>query len=103
MTQLERRFDVQLISHESLAGYMTFRGHTVRTLAKQVGVSHALIGFLRSGHRRSCSPRTARAIAAALNCLCDAVEKVGSGETALTGSNAELCGGPSWPSERAPS
>ena len=63
MIQLERRFDVQLISHESLAGYMTFRGHTVRTLAKQVGVSHALIGFLRSGHRRSCSPRTARAIA----------------------------------------
>lgn len=42
-------------------------------------------------------------MAAALNCLCDAVEKVGSGETALTGSNAELCGGPSWPSERAPS
>lgn len=52
----------QLISHESLAGYMAFRGHTVRTLAKQVGVSHALIGS-RSGHRRSCSPRTARAIA----------------------------------------
>ena len=73
MTQLERRFDVQLISHESLAGYMTFRGHTVRTLAKQVGVSHALIGFLRSGHRRSCSPRTARAIAAALNCPVEAL------------------------------
>ena len=73
MIQLERRFDVQLISHESLAGYMAFRGHTVRTLAKQVGVSHALIGFLRSGHRRSCSPRTARAIAAALNCPVEAL------------------------------
>lgn len=69
----ERRFEVRVISSEALAGYMAFRGLSVRTLAEKAGCSHSLIGFLRKGTRSTCSPKTARAIAEALNCPVEAL------------------------------
>lgn len=62
MIVTEVRFEVRLISAQALAHYMEHRGFTVRTLAAKVGCSRALIGHLRSGHRNSCKPETARRI-----------------------------------------
>ena len=68
MIVIERRFEVILIDAGALRNYMRFRGFTVRTLAKQVDCSHATVGHLRSGKRRTCNPETAKAIAKALDC-----------------------------------
>lgn len=67
MIRTETRFDVKLISAEALAGYMRFRGETVRSLAAKVGCSHQSIGHLRSGKRDTCKPETARLIERHLN------------------------------------
>lgn len=67
------RFDVKLISHVALAGYMKHRGMSVRTLADRTGVSRSTIGHLRSGERTTCNPATARAIAKALDCPIDSL------------------------------
>lgn len=68
MIQAERRFEVRLISPDSLVGYMSFRGYTVRALAEKAGCSPTAISFLRTGKRKTCRPNTARAIAKALDC-----------------------------------
>ncbi|MCW5952476.1 MAG: helix-turn-helix transcriptional regulator [Propionibacteriaceae bacterium] len=68
MIVTERRFEVILIDAGSLRNYMRFRGFTVRTLARRVGVSRATIGHLRAGHRNTCNPETAKSIALALDC-----------------------------------
>lgn len=69
MIRIEARFDVKLISADALAGYMEFRGVTVRDLAVMVGGEHlrSTIGHLRSGRRDSCPPELARKIEKALN------------------------------------
>ena len=54
--------EVKLISSQALAQYMTFRGHTVRSLAKRVNRSPSLIGHLRSGRRKTCDPNVAKLI-----------------------------------------
>lgn len=64
---------MKIISSEALAGYMAFRGHTVRSLAERAGVSHSLVGFLRKGTRTTTSPKSARAIAKALDCPVEAL------------------------------
>lgn len=64
----EGRLDVRLISAQALRQYMTFRGYSVRSLAKRVGVSHGSIGWLTSGQRTTTKPETAKAIAKALDC-----------------------------------
>lgn len=56
------RVEFRLISAQALAQYMTFRGHTVRSLAARVGRSRSLIGHLRSGRRKTCAPDIARKI-----------------------------------------
>ena len=61
------RLEVRLISRQALAQYMSFRGHTVRSLARKVNRSSSLIGHLRSGKRHTCSPEVARAIEKALD------------------------------------
>jgi len=63
----EVRFDVRLISSAALAQYMQHRGFTVRSLADRLGVKHARIGHLRSGHRKTCDPALARKIEKALD------------------------------------
>lgn len=69
----ERKFEVLLMSHEALKGYMGFRGYSVRSLAAKVGVSHASIGHLTSGSRKTCNPEVARKIAKALDCPVEAL------------------------------
>jgi len=69
----EGRLDVRLISAQALRQYMGFRGHSVRSLATKVGVSHGTIGWLTSGQRNTTKPDTARAIAKALDCPVDAL------------------------------
>ena len=64
----EGRLDVRLISAQALRQYMEFRGHTVRSLAAKVGVSHGTIGWLTSGQRTSTKASTAKRIAKALDC-----------------------------------
>lgn len=64
----EGRLDVRLISAQALRQYMTFRGHSVRSLASKVGVSHGTIGWLTSGQRNTTKAQTAKAIAKALDC-----------------------------------
>ncbi len=64
----EGRLDVRLISAQALRLYMEFRGHTVRSLAAKVGVSHGAIGWLTSGQRTSTKVGTAKRIAKALDC-----------------------------------
>lgn len=63
------RLWVQLISAQALNQYMEFRKETNRSLATKTGpgVGREIIGHLRSGKRRTCSPKTARAIEEALN------------------------------------
>lgn len=61
------RFWVQLIDRQTLVRYMEYRGESCTTLAAKVDVHRSLIGHLRSGHRRTCQPATARAIEKALN------------------------------------
>lgn len=61
------RFWVQLIDRQTLIRYMEYRGESCSTLARKVGCHRSLIGHLRSGHRRTCQPLTARAIEKALN------------------------------------
>lgn len=68
MIRQETRFDVKLIAPQVLAGFMTIKGHTIRSLAMRAGVSRSVVGFLHSGKRDSCSPATAVAIAKALGC-----------------------------------
>jgi transcriptional regulator with XRE-family HTH domain len=64
---LTGRFEVRLISHEALAQYMSFRGFTVRSLARRIGTSPALVGHLRSGKRNTCSIEVAKAIESTLD------------------------------------
>lgn len=64
----EGRLDVRLISAAALRQYMTYRGLSVRSLAQKVGVSHGTIGWLTSGQRTTTKPKTAKAIAKALDC-----------------------------------
>ncbi len=64
---------MRLISAAALRQYMSFRGHSVRSLAAKVGVSHGTIGWLTSGQRDTTKPATARAIAKALDCPVDAL------------------------------
>ncbi|WP_447643202.1 helix-turn-helix domain-containing protein [Nocardioides zeae] len=59
---------MRLKSPEMLRQYMSFKGLTVRQLARSADVSHATIGHLRSGARVSARPETARAIEEALQC-----------------------------------
>lgn len=58
---------MQLIDQQTLVRYMEFRGESCTTLASKVGCHRSLIGHLRSGHRRTCQPGTARQIEKALN------------------------------------
>lgn len=69
----EGRLDVRLISAQALRQYMGFRGHSVRSLAVKIGVSHGTIGWLTSGQRTTTKPETARKIAKALDCPVDAL------------------------------
>lgn len=64
MIRIEGRFEVKLISADALAGYMKFRGYSVRTLADELGDSklRSTIGHLRSGKRSTCDPKLAKAI-----------------------------------------
>lgn len=64
-----RRLWVRLINRQVLDDYMRFRGETNRSLATKTGgaARHGIIGHLRSGHRSTCSPETAKAIERALN------------------------------------
>ena len=59
---------MRLISAQALKQYMDFRGHSVRSLAAKVGVSHGTIGWLTSGQRTTTKPETAKRIAKALDC-----------------------------------
>lgn len=60
------KVDMELISSEAFAQYMSHRGFTVRSLAERVSrtvpCSRATIGHLRSGERKSTSPRLATEI-----------------------------------------
>lgn len=69
----EARFDVKLISHQALAGYMDHRDFTVRGLAdaatvhlkrkrSKATVSRSTVGHLRSGQRSTCGTDVAKAI-----------------------------------------
>lgn len=66
MRQLERRFEVRLISAEQLKFWMAYRELSVRELAFKVGCSHSTIGHLRPGARKTCRPELANKIAKAL-------------------------------------
>lgn len=67
MIRIDGRFEVKLISSTALAQFMEHRGFTVRSLADRVGCSHSVVGHLRSGKRRTCSPDTAKRIELELN------------------------------------
>ncbi|MFG1796742.1 helix-turn-helix domain-containing protein [Nocardia sp. NPDC049149] len=56
----------QLRNRTALRDAMTAKRFTVRQLASRAGCGKSIIGFLRSGARRSCSPELAAKIAAAL-------------------------------------
>lgn len=73
--QATREVWMELVSPRVLASFMAYRGETVRSLAAKstVGLgrrgkplSPAVVGHLRSGKRRTCSPATAGAIERAL-------------------------------------
>ncbi|WFF32431.1 helix-turn-helix transcriptional regulator [Propionibacterium freudenreichii] len=72
-TVIEGRFEVRLISHQSLRQYMGFRGYSIRKLAARVGCSHSTIGFLVKGTRKNTRPEIARRIAEALDCPVEAL------------------------------
>lgn len=57
----------QLRTPDALRDAMTAKRLTVRQLADRAGCGKTMIGFLRSGARRSCSPELAAKIAAALD------------------------------------
>ncbi|GAA5087251.1 helix-turn-helix transcriptional regulator [Nocardia iowensis] len=57
----------QLSTRTALRDAMTAEGLSVRQLAKRAGCGKSIIGLLRSGARRSCSPELAAKIAAALD------------------------------------
>lgn len=63
----EGRLWVRLISRQAFRQYMQFRGETNRSLAVKAGISSAMVGHLRGGHRSTCSPETATALEKALN------------------------------------
>lgn len=67
MPAQEGRLWVRLISRPAFRSYMEFRGETNASLAQKAGVSKAIVGHLRGGHRDTCAPKTARAIEKALN------------------------------------
>lgn len=73
MKQLERRFEVRLISADQLQFWMRVRTISVRELAAKVGCSHSTVGHLRSGFRKTCSPEIANKIAKALECPIEAL------------------------------
>lgn len=60
---------MELISRQALNDYMRFRKESNRSLAAGTRgvVGHAIIGHLRTGKRKTCSPQTATAIEKALN------------------------------------
>lgn len=57
---------MQLRSPAALAEAMAYSKHNVRSLAAAVGVKHATIGHLRSGHRDFCRDDLANRIAVAV-------------------------------------
>ncbi|MFG1793948.1 helix-turn-helix domain-containing protein [Nocardia sp. NPDC049149] len=57
----------RLASQTALRDAMTTQGLSVRQLADRAGCGKSIIGLLRSGARRSCSPELAAKIAAALD------------------------------------
>lgn len=63
------RLWMRLISWQVLDQYMEFRNETNTSLAEKAGVSRQIIGFLRTGRRTTCRPKTARAISEALKVL----------------------------------
>lgn len=67
MNLSERRLWVKLISRDALRQYMEFRGETNESLGRKAGLSKAIVGHLRSGHRSTCNGKTAAAIERALN------------------------------------
>lgn len=67
MNPSERRLWVKLISRDALRQYMEFRGETNESLGRKAGLSKAIVGHLRSGHRSTCNGKTAAAIERALN------------------------------------
>jgi len=69
---------MELTSRPALVAFMDWRGMSVRALAARAVVrdprtgrrralSHQVVGHLRSGHRRTCTPATARAVEQALD------------------------------------
>lgn len=56
------RYDIQLTSPDVLRRAMKHRGYTVRGLAKEVGCADSVVGHLRTGRRKTCSPEVAREI-----------------------------------------
>jgi len=56
------RYDIQLTSPDVLRRAMDHRGYTVRGLAKKVGCGESVIGHMRTGRRKTCSPQVARDI-----------------------------------------
>ena len=67
---------MELTDPRMLASYMEYRGMSVRDLAASARIpsgggrtkplSHSVIGHLRTGHRRTCTPQTAGTIERAL-------------------------------------
>lgn len=80
MTQQTGEWWMELTSKEALVSFMQSNKETVRTLAAKSivrnprtargykALSPAMIGHLRSGRRKTCSPETAAAVEKALGC-----------------------------------
>lgn len=58
---------MKLRSKEILDAFMANKGFSNGRLAQYAGCSRAFVGHLRSGHKTSCTPRLAEAIAEALD------------------------------------
>lgn len=85
------RLWMRLISWQVLDQYMEFRNETNTSLAEKAGVSRQIIGFLRTGHRTTCRPKTARAISEALKVLPESlfVAEVATGQVRPTEAPAQ--------------
>lgn len=57
----------ELRSPTALASAMDYHGESVRSLAAACGLHPSAIGHLRTGHRTTCYPSTAKAIEKALH------------------------------------
>ena len=58
---------MELTSADVLASFMEYRELSIRGLAADAGLTPAMVGHLRSGYRKTCTPGTARAIEKALH------------------------------------